>query len=554
MENILKENEIVNTDKAIISKLAFKPTSKSKDVIKAVDNIHSINQAKPKSIIELALYNKDIEDNLNPFKDEPTAKEIEQELKIQKQVEANILKDKVKKATKEELAKINPVSSKREMTAPPTIESIYLDRTLADNKTLYIDDYRRDVGNIYKWTSEYWEVQNPDDVRAEITNWLKNNHNTELSSRNVNSIFNVFYFKMEAFNKVNTNNLYIPTKTHWLVVDQTTGAIEAIKPNKSIPLTYQINIIIKQAGPYTPKETAVDSLFSKFINSSLPELDKQAVMQEFSGYCLTSCTKAHKFLFMKGGGGNGKSVHIAIMSTLIPNSVSVRMDTIGLYNDNLVDKNVIFTTETHKGGFNEELFKAATAGDKVEIRGIRKDKQSIKLIAKWILVGNNDFRIEDFSSGIARRMIIINWNESFTNSKDIVRNLEQRIVDEELDIVLDWCLIGLQRLISNKLEFTRCEESEKALFDFLNHADKVRMFANDYQYEYSPEHKHFITKENLYNKFLDYVLKNGYEKLNAVNFWIRMKNIYPEIEKDIKSDIKRDGKRVVFLKPKLQEA
>ena len=470
---------------------------------------------------------------------------------IEKKVKANIIKEKVKKASKILIDKINPPIPKKEYVVQPTIESVYLDRTMNDGKTPYIDNFKRDAGNIFQWTSEYWKLQNPDDIKADITEWLKRFHDTDLSSKNVNSIFNVFYFKMKTFDTTPIKDLYIPTKKYWLKVDQSTGDITAILPSKDIALKYQINVVVNKLGAYTPTETALNSLFNKFISSSLPEADKQALVQEYSGYTLTTDTAAQKFMFWIGDGGNGKSVLVEMLAAINPSSVSTKMENIGLYNDNFIGKSLIFATETKKKAFDTEMLKAAVSGDTVELRGIRKEKQSVKMIAKWIILGNNDFRIDDFSNGLFRRMIIVNWNVSFNNSKNEIKDLAQQILNTEMDILLNWCLIGLQRLIKNKLVFSKCEDSEKALFNFKNNADKVRMFANDYQFEYSTDKTKFLTKEEIFEKFDRYTNKNGYEKLNAVNFWKRMANIYPEIEKDIKDEVKKNGKRIVYLGIKL---
>lgn len=357
MDNIKKQNEKVNSDDS--NKLAFganiKPVKKTES--KVVDILNNKN----KSLLEAT-----VEDIKN-----------EQEY-ISEQVKSNLLKAKVKQATKQELDKFNP---KKSNGFGPTVESQYLDRKNQDG-TLYIDDYKRDSSNIYKWTGDYWKVQNPDDIKEDITNWLKTNHETHVSSKNISSTYQVFYFKMGSLDKTSTKELYIPTIGHWLKHDQEKNAIIAIKPDKSIPLTYQINVVIKKEGKYTPKPMHAKSLMHKFINSSLPgtgagikkDFSKQKVVQEFAGYSLTPCTKAQKFLFMIGEGANGKSVLVELLASLNPSSVATKMENIGLYNDNFMGKSLIYATETNKKGFDLEFFKAAVSGDTVELRGIRKEK------------------------------------------------------------------------------------------------------------------------------------------------------------------------------------
>ncbi|SDK23907.1 phage/plasmid primase, P4 family, C-terminal domain-containing protein [Methylophilus rhizosphaerae] len=590
MDNISNNFKEVNDEK---EKLAFN-TKGAKPSISETNNVHSIDdkRATKKSLIESSIEDPNFGINLDPFTDIPEeplkviehiAISPEEQLKIDEKVEANLFKEKVKQATQKKLGKAKPIKkvivlteeeiiakkvkenilrdkvnkatkaelkkaqpvSKQEYVKPPTIESIYLDRLNSD-KSLFISKYRSDAGNIYRWNNHHYVLQDPKDIRNDITEWLKANHEAQLTSKNVNSIFNVFYYKMEAFSKDIQNNSYIPTMKHWLhILDN--GDVIAIKPDRNIPLTHEINVLIDKAGPYTPKAPSKDSLFKSFIDTSLPEDDKQANVQEYVGYSLIACVLAQVFQYWLGGGGNGKGVMMEIIQALLSNSsVAISLENMGTYNDNLINKTAILASETKKKGFDVEFLKAAVAGDKIELRGIRKEKQSVKLIGKWFISGNNDFRVDDFSNGLFRRMMIVNWNATF-DRKTAVKDLAKRIINEEMGIFLDWALIGLQRLKKNKLIFTTCEESEKALFNFINRADKVRMFTNEFPYEYSEDKSKFTSKEVIYENFIKYADKNGYEKLSATNFWMRFKNVYPEIDEDIKADVRKNGKRIVYL-------
>lgn len=586
MENIQNQNvkvkvkpafgsKIINNSeskKEVIEKADIKSTLKKTTSKKSVVDESSIEEPK-KVLTEEELIAEKVKANIlkekikqatkNELnKDKVSIEDLDpflndEEKIISYKVRANLLKEKVKEATKKELDKINAGKTPASTLPPkanksvdkPTVESVYLKRLNSDG-TLYINDYRRDTNHIYKWNGGHWEVQNPDNIKSDITNWLETNNDESLTSKHIMSIYNVFYYSLKLLGKFDElKEIYIPTKTHWLVMDKTNpeAGFVAITPDRDIPITYQINVFVNDAGPYITKKFDDKTMLHYFLNSSLPGIDKQSLVQEYLGYTLTTDTKAHKFQYWLGDGGNGKGVMVAVLSAINNNRVATRMEEIGLYNDNFIGKSLIFASETSKTGFDTEFLKAAVSGDEVSIRGIRKEKQSVKLIAKWIMLGNNEFRVDDFSNGLFRRMIIVKWNNTFDKATTQIKDLAEQIIDNELDLFLDWCIDGLQRLLINKYVFTTCEESEKALFNFKHNADKIRMFTNDCPYEYVEDKSKYTTKEDIYNRFILYAANNGYEKMNTTNFWLRMKNIYPQIDKEINDDVRKGGKRIVYL-------
>lgn len=429
----------------------------------------------------------------------------------------------------------------------PTLEYMFINRQ--ERGTLLIEDYRRDNGTIFKWTGEYWQEQEEENIKAGINDWLKGFPDM-LTARLVNSCFQVFYLAMQPFTTTIYNDLFIPTKKHWLKIDQCTGAITAIKPVKAIPLKYQIGIEIADEGAYKVPKVSKRSQFYQFISSSLKDGSVRNLVGEYCGYSLTPSTRKEKFQIWVGSGSNGKSQLAALLSSVHSRPVVTRMEDIaGKGNNNLLGASLIYSTETKKTGFDQEFLKAAVSGDPVQIEAKFRDRVSTTLTAKWLMLCNELPNVSDFSMGVFRRMQIIVWPERFEDSPKKKEDLAKTIKEKEPEVFLHWCLEGLQRLIKNKWQFTVADNSEKAKQEFIDQADKVRLFLSDYEYAYDATKAVTTEKDKIFQQFCQFVEKSNFQHLNQTSFWNRMKNIFPELANDPEKKV--SGKRVVFLYQKL---
>ena len=57
----------------------------------------------------------------------------------------------------------------------------------------------------------------------------------------------------------------------------------------------------------------------KYLDSSIPDKIEQQMFWEYFGYCMTTDTQFQKFLMLKGNGGTGKSVAVALIQHVIGN-------------------------------------------------------------------------------------------------------------------------------------------------------------------------------------------------------------------------------------------
>lgn len=410
--------------------------------------------------------------------------------------------------------------------------------------------YKKDGVILFKWNDEYWEEKQEEVVKSEISQWLKAYYPSKFTNKTVSSIYQMMVHTAKQFDSIKMNEIIIPTKKHWLLVDDKTGDVTAIKPDKNKAIRHQIKLTIDKPGKYTLPDISNEfTYFNEFIKSSMPDLEKQKIIQEYAGYSFCNDVRKQTMLMFVGKGANGKSIFIEVLASVHSKAVSVRIDKVHEYNNHLIDASLIYCTETNKKGFDQEFIKQAVAGDKVELRGIYSKKQNAYITAKWIMIMNDMPRIDDYSDGMFRRVKIISWDKQFDgkngNPKPI-DNLSDLIIKNDSESFIIWCLQGLQRLIRNKWQFTESKDVEKALFDWKNSMDKVSLFVNEYNYKYFADQSKHSFKNEVFAKFNSWADENNFEQMNSTTFWNRIKNIYPEAKNEVEKKV--NGKRITYLK------
>src|SRR5699024_10499289 len=129
-----------------------------------------------------------------------------------------------------------------------------------------------------------------------------------------------------------------------------------------------------------------------------------------------------------------------------------------------------------------------------------------KLPTKLVFLMNELPLLSDDSYGFERRLLILPFDKTFTESeqdKDLPKKLSN-----ELEGILNWSLEGLRRLIANNYTFTISESMKKAKELYLGVGDHVAMFV---------EENEVVSSSNV---------MEGKEVINAYNLWMK-KNEHP---------------------------
>lgn len=286
---------------------------------------------------------------------------------------------------------------------------------------------------------------------------------------------------------------------------------EKSKSNLKYEMFYNFGLINKMNYSYniddkTRKDRIENSKFIKYMNEILKEGEddsKIKIIQEYLGWSICRLPyKIEKIAFFIGRGGNGKSVLFEIIEDLLgeDNMSTVPLAKL-LANEDKVShliENSIINYCSEIGTFNRnhdlEKFKRLASGEPIEIKRNYQDIYSIKNYARFIVNGQRLPPILEFNEAWFRRFLIINFNKTFKSAEKNV-NLKQEIVDEGLDIVLDWIIEGAKNLrhrIINKDYLTDKKHLSSYVFPFY-YSEESDEAVKDYKRQYSSIYS-FISK------------------------------------------------------------
>ncbi len=348
----------------------------------------------------------------------------------------------------------------------------------------------------------------------------------------------------------------IPLKNAWLRVNPDTYKIEVINPTKDYFVDYSLDISIERCEVlditandeileyfsmpermeeriengkkkfveiYKPSQLPEGSLFKQFIETSMPNAQIRELLQEYCGYTLMKGLPFQVAQVWEGNGSNGKSVLIAIMEALHKNSRSVDLDNLTPTELNkLIGASLVISPETPKKAINEQTLKKCISGDLLSVRALFENSVDYRPTAKWIISCNQFPILQDDTNGIWRRLQIFKWEVEFAG-KEIIRDLEKKIIKSELRIVLDWCLTGLMRLLEREGFDTSAidaqkEEKKVASDNVLQFIKHVGLAVDTSQPIYQKE------KGDVYTDYTEYCEVNGFHANNSVNFWKKVRN------------------------------
>jgi P4 family phage/plasmid primase-like protien len=172
-------------------------------------------------------------------------------------------------------------------------------------------------------------------------------------------------------------------------------------------------------------------------------------LQIWIGYCLSGLTEVQYFLFLFGGGRNGKSVFINIISALLdgyaihmnPETLMLKSGNSGANNDvaRLVGARLATSVELQEGRvFDENLIKQLTGGDKVTARYLYHENFEFFPNLKLMVSGNHKPIVKGSDFGFWRRVLLVPFSATVDKPDP---DLTNKLLGE-LPGILNWALEG----------------------------------------------------------------------------------------------------------------
>lgn len=277
-----------------------------------------------------------------------------------------------------------------------------------------------------------------------------------------------------------------------------------------------------------------------FLDQVFPgKEDRKSVLQQFFGYCLLPDCRFEKALFMKGDGGNGKgTVSYVLRAMLGPeNCSSLTMEHIAdprfsLYflQGKLINE---ISELSQKKTIEVELFKKIVSGEPLTVERKYGDKYEFSPYVKIIIAMNDMPVIPDTSYGFKRRLIVLNFDQTFEGA-DVDVGLKPKLAEKK-DAIFMWALLGLQKLLENN-EFVIGGTVKDDTDKFFKGLDPASEFLDEYVEAVTKE---AVLVQELYSKYTKWCKDVGHKPFSRRNFNKRVERFFPSVIKDKHGDERR---------------
>ena len=395
---------------------------------------------------------------------------------------------------------------------------------------------------MYQWSINHWSRIDMLKSKNIAYTWLEGcnylgNYNEKTA---INCIKTYTTIKSVSNNvkEIEKNRIIVPLQNYWLEIKED-GVIEYFKPDRNYKITYSLDInangdklIDKNYVP--SKELRKESEWQKFLDSSIPDKDVQKTLQEYVGYTLIPNVDLQVALFCEGEGSNGKGVFFEVVSALHQKEKvnSIKLEKLdGFSLTPLIDSSLLIVPECGKT-INEEMFKCIVSGDPIAVNRKNRDEITIKPIAKLLISCNLLPTIKDQTDGVTRRMICVEWTKKFKGEEKDT-GLSRRIIQNELEEVLDWALNGLIEILKrDKKAIFIADAIKKKKDNHIYDTDSIAQWIEEegIVLNENSNNDEYLQKSKVYINYVDYCNSIGILPKGDVNFWKEIKRKFSGFE------------------------
>lgn len=389
------------------------------------------------------------------------------------------------------------------------------------DKTIFKCD---ENGIVFYWNNVFWETYEKSKGQKHAMQWLKTNtdqyHATE---KKAESCFKTLRLNLDDM-PTGQRDVIVSIKNGWLKLNEN-NQLEVMNPDReyNIRSATKIELDLPESGIYQPKPVPNNSNFYRWLNSSLPDIQDQELLQEYIGYTFSNDKRFQNFILNIGGGGNGKGTMTHILEKIHYNPKAALLDTKDFDLEHLVHASIMIVSDAGQET-NVEMLKETTGGDVSMVRQKHKGTLSVELPGKWWINANDPPRWKDTSNAVWTRILPIKWEGKFRELGMCNPALEANIIANELSIVLNWALEGLTRLYKRG-GFLLTPKTKKIIEEMRGEQDNVRLFMIESEYQIDKSGC-FMTKNQIYQTYQNWCNEHGNRPVNNGNFGKRLLTMF----------------------------
>lgn len=319
--------------------------------------------------------------------------------------------------------------------------------------------------------------------------------------------------EIKEFVKLKTQVPISEFNKDWHKIACKNGILNLVTGELEIPNKSDVNTI------FIPYEYLSDPPYSPRIGQFMKELTggdmiKMQFLYQIAGYCLLKKNIFEKFIICKGEGGTGKSTYTNLLQQLVGGDVNCSHVSLqdfdkDYYIANTVGKLLNVDDDVVDGKVLEGTgrFKSIISGNMVSCRQIYREVMDFIPYVTCVFSCNRLPKIMDKTTGLYRRMILIELNNKVKKPDPLFMN---KVTEEDMQYFLFKAVEGIKLAIEEG--HFRISQSESSLLEFFRRRQSP---LNEWLYENG------ITLGDLHGKkympffsqYKEWCILNGYNKL-----------------------------------------
>jgi len=379
---------------------------------------------------------------------------------------------------------------------------------------------------IYLYNGEYWARVDRNEFKIFLGAAAERMGVLDLECRH-------YKYRNELFNQF-LGVAYLPppeAETEKTLINLQNGTLEVTPAGFKLRAFSRYDFLTYQL-PFSYDPDADCPKFINFLYDVLPGdegFKTQRVLAEYLGYVFTRHLKLEKMLVLFGSGANGKSVFFDIVNALLGADNISNYSLANLSEEHnramIVDKLLNYGSEI-RGKIEPDLLKQMASNEPIQARLKYGNSFEAKRYAK-LAFNSNELPIHvEHTTAFFRRFLIIPFDVTIPPDQ---RNpmLAREIIDNELPGVLNWVLIGLERLLHAK-KFSVCPRSEEVLKTYMTESDSVAVFMDEEGHQRGTVAR---KGKELFLEYRSFCIDNGYRSVKVRNFYRRLRTLGFETQK-----------------------
>lgn len=259
-----------------------------------------------------------------------------------------------------------------------------------------------------------------------------------------------------------------------------------------------------------------ETFYSRGTKGEEDHIDYELIeyVQRLVGYCSTGSVRENKVFFFFGGGRNGKSVFMNVVSKILgdysrvmPRGMILKGDKKEKQRDLACVRGTRLLVDSEVGEdsrLDENFIKTVTGAEKLDSRGLYKMNFAYMPSFKIICCTNNKPIVESNDYAIWQRIKLVPFKNTVLE-KDQNKNLVVEL-EMEAEGILQWIVDGARKW--NREGFNKCKAVDKATEEYRLDEDVFSRFVSD-NIAPTGDHNHMITKKDIFERYKKWAEDNG---------------------------------------------